>query len=71
MRDQIEDRLKTLKSEFQAGQEILAELAARETNVRMTMARISGAMQVLEELLNGEAASEPALKTTSENTAGS
>jgi predicted nuclease with TOPRIM domain len=51
MRKQIEERLSSLQAEFKAGQEILAELETRQSNVRSTLVRISGAMQVLEELL--------------------
>jgi hypothetical protein len=60
MIEHIEERLKTLKAEFKAGEDMLAELEARQSNIRVTMARISGAIQVLEELLNQEApAGEP------------
>ena len=51
MREQVEERLNALQAEFQAGQEILADLEARQTSVRNTLVRISGAIQVLEELL--------------------
>jgi hypothetical protein len=51
MRDQLEQRLKQLRPEFEAGQKMLAELEANQANVRETMLRISGAIQVLEELL--------------------
>jgi hypothetical protein len=54
MREQMEARLNSLKTEFKAGQEILAELETRQANVRNTLVRISGAMQVLEELLRDE-----------------
>jgi|APPan5920702856_1055754.scaffolds.fasta_scaffold113609_1 hypothetical protein len=60
MREQIVERLSTLKAEFKSGQEMLAELETKGSNLRMTMARISGAIQVLEELLRQEApASQP------------
>jgi len=51
MRKQIEERLSTLQAEFKAGQEILAELETKQSNVRGTLVRISGAIQILEELL--------------------
>jgi chromosome segregation ATPase len=51
MRDQLEQRLKQLKAEFEAGQKMLAELEAKQANVRETLLRISGAIQVLEEEL--------------------
>ena len=55
MREPIEARLNSLKAEFKAGQSILAELETREADVRNTLVRISGAIQVLEELLHGNA----------------
>jgi hypothetical protein len=51
MREQVEERLSALQAEFKAGQEILADLEARQASVRNTLVRISGAIQVLEELL--------------------
>ncbi|MCL4704855.1 hypothetical protein KJ068_06825 [bacterium] len=51
MRTQLEQRLKELKNEFQAGQKMLAELQAKEMNLRETLLRITGAIQVLEEEL--------------------
>ena len=51
MRQQLEQRLKALKIEFEAGQKMLAELEAKQAGVRETMLRISGAIQVLEEEL--------------------
>jgi predicted nuclease with TOPRIM domain len=52
MKEQIEHRLQSLTAEFRAGQEMLAELEAKKSHLHMTLARISGAMQVLEELLS-------------------
>jgi predicted nuclease with TOPRIM domain len=54
MRKQIEERLNALQAEFKAGQEILGELETRQSNVRSTLVRISGAIQVLEEILKEE-----------------
>jgi len=54
MHEQIEQRLHALKAEFEAGQKMLADLEARQTQVRETMLRISGAIQVLEEMLTTE-----------------
>ena len=47
---QLQDRLASLKKEFEAGQIRLRELDEELTHVRETMLRISGAIQVLEEL---------------------
>ena len=51
MKEQLEHRLNDLKAEFDAGQKMLAELEARQTRLRETLLRISGAIQVLEEVL--------------------
>ncbi len=51
--EQIRSRLAALKKEFEAGQARLRELEAEQTHVRETMLRISGAIQVLEELMDG------------------
>lgn len=48
---EAEQRLAELKAEFEAGQQMLAELEAKRANLEKTLLRISGAMQVLEELL--------------------
>ncbi|BAY29284.1 hypothetical protein NIES2107_11250 [Nostoc carneum NIES-2107] len=52
MKQQLEQRLQSLKSEFEAGQKMLADLEAKQVSLRETLLRISGAIQVLEEVLN-------------------
>ncbi len=52
MKEQLLQRLDELKSEFEAGQKMLAELEAQQVHVKSSLLRISGAIQVLEELLN-------------------
>ncbi len=54
MKEQLEKRLNELKSEFESGQKTLADLEARQMNLRNTLLRISGAIQVLEEELARE-----------------
>ncbi len=54
MQEQLKKRLAELKAEFEAGQKRLAELEAQEANLRSTLLRISGAIQVLEEELGKE-----------------
>jgi prefoldin subunit 5 len=44
------ERLKTLEAEFQKGQQMLAELDQRRAEIRDTLLRIGGAIQVLKEL---------------------
>jgi prefoldin subunit 5 len=55
MRDHIEQRLRDLREEFAAGQKMMAELDAQQTHVRSSLLRLSGAIQVLEELMNRDA----------------
>lgn len=51
MKTQLEQRLASLKAEYDAGQKMLAEMEAKSANLRNTLLRISGAIQVLEEEL--------------------
>ena len=51
MKQQLEQRLQKLKTEFESGQKVLADLQAKETEVQKSLLRISGAIQVLEEEL--------------------
>jgi predicted nuclease with TOPRIM domain len=51
MKEQLTERLEKLKGEFASGQKMLADLEARQANLQQTLLRISGAIQVLEELL--------------------
>ena len=53
MREQIENRIRSLRAEYRAGQEMLADLEGRQASLKITLTRISGAIQVLEELLQG------------------
>ena len=61
--DQIEDRLTELRTEYESGQKMLTDTENSLTNMRRSLLRIAGAIQVLEELLgqdevapaNGEA----------------
>jgi hypothetical protein len=56
MTKQLERRLKELQEEFETGQRLLAEYESKQANLRSSLLRISGAIQVLEELLNQECA---------------
>ena len=51
MKEQIETRLQGLKTEFETGQKMLAELEQKKAGLEQTLLRISGAIQVLEELI--------------------
>ena len=59
MKEQVEQRLQQLQQEFESGQTMLADLQAKEADLQQTLLRISGAMQVLQEVLQGKEA--PAL----------
>lgn len=49
MKEQLEKRVAELKAEFASGQKIMADLEAKQANLRDTLLRISGAIQILEE----------------------
>lgn len=51
MKQQLETRLQQLKTELASGQQMLADLEAKQANVRDTLLRIAGAIQVIEEEL--------------------
>jgi len=51
MKQQIEDRLAALKTEFEAGQRKLEGLENEAQQLRHVLLRISGGIQVLEEEL--------------------
>ncbi len=54
MKEEIQQRLQSLKTEYEAGQKMLAELETKQANLHSTLLRIGGAIQVLEELLREE-----------------
>jgi chromosome segregation ATPase len=59
MRTQLEQRLAQLKSEYETGQKMLADLEHKQRNLCDTLLRISGAIQVLEEELSHAAQDTP------------
>lgn len=46
MREQLAQRLNELKAEYESGQKMLADLEAKQVNLKETLLRISGAIQV-------------------------
>jgi hypothetical protein len=50
MQEQLQARLKELRKEFENGQAKLRELESQQARLRETLLRISGAIQILEEL---------------------
>jgi septal ring factor EnvC (AmiA/AmiB activator) len=63
----LKKRLEQLRQEFASGQNQLADLDQKRANLRDTLLRISGAIQVLEETL-GEAAGEDTTPSDVEET---
>jgi hypothetical protein len=59
MIDQLRARLAELKREYQLGEAQLRELVREEAALRETLLRISGAIQVLEELTPAQEAAQP------------
>ena len=51
MKEKLQQRLQELKSEFESGQKMMADLESQKANLRDTLLRISGAIQVIGELL--------------------
>jgi hypothetical protein len=54
VRGELERRLTELRSEYEAGRRLEADLQARLSEVSQTVLRLSGAIQVLEELLSAD-----------------
>lgn len=50
---EIEAKLKSLETEYETGQKMLAELDHKRAQLTQTLLRIEGAMQALRELLEG------------------
>ncbi|HSI77291.1 MAG TPA: hypothetical protein VK957_15435 [Lunatimonas sp.] len=63
MKSELKARLKELKGEYQKGQERLILLEQETSNLRDTMLRISGAIQVLEELVGKDASENAGVDT--------
>jgi hypothetical protein len=51
VKEQLQSRLKALHAEYEAGEKMLADTETKQANIRATLLRISGAIQVLEEEL--------------------
>ncbi len=51
MKELLEQRLKELRSELESGQKMMTDLEIKQANLRDALLRISGAIQVLEELI--------------------
>lgn len=51
MENAIQERLEQLRNEYQSGQQMMQELMQKQANLEQTLLRISGAIQVLEEII--------------------
>lgn len=60
MQEQLQLRLEELKKEYETGQTRLRELESESAYVRETLLRISGAIQVIQEMLEQEKQAESA-----------
>lgn len=69
MHEQITTRLQELRQEYARGQTHLQELELQAAGLRETLLRISGAVQVLEEMLAGSAPDVDAGATGASNPA--
>jgi hypothetical protein len=67
MIDKLSVRLEALRSELQSGRQMETELEDRLAQLRATLLRIGGAIQVLEELLEQEDSSEPERREPTSN----
>ncbi len=64
MREELQQRLEALKAEFEKGQTRLHEIQMQEAQLKETLLRISGAIQVITELLEqGEASTSSTQET--------
>jgi len=54
MKEQLEQRLVELKTQFESGRKLLNDLENQQANLRTTLLRLSGAIEVLEEVLGKE-----------------
>lgn len=59
MKDKIKQRLSDLNEEYRKGQRQLLELQQQTDAVKASMLRISGAIQVLEEILQADQENGP------------
>jgi hypothetical protein len=54
MKAKLEERISSLRSEYENGQKMLAEIDAKRKSVSDTLLRIEGAMAILKELADEE-----------------
>ena len=54
MNSKLEERMKALKSEYESGEKMLADLDAKRKQITDTLLRIEGAVAMLKELFEQE-----------------
>jgi hypothetical protein len=54
LKTELESRLKQLQAEYDSGMRELEELKNKETNLRQTLTRIMGAIQVIKQELKSK-----------------
>jgi hypothetical protein len=69
VREQVQSRMRELQREYDRGEQQLRELVQQEAALRETLLRISGALQVLSELIVAEK-TENAENTENQEAAG-
>lgn len=69
MKDEAKKRLEELRLEYQAGARRMEQLELEKSELRSTMLRISGAIQVLEELILQPSKEEPTVGASEEDDA--
>ena len=67
MREQIEARRTELQAEYERGVQMAAQMDKERETLAQTLLRISGAMQVLQELLAQPAADETGVDNGGDN----
>ena len=59
--EKIRQRLQALRQEFEAGQKMLVDIETQKADLQQTLLRISGAIQILEEILAEQTTAEKVL----------
>lgn len=59
MQESLQKRLEELKNEYNLGEKQLQALEMQQAQLRDTMLQISGAIQVIEELLEAQGKTQP------------
>lgn len=61
MQEKLEQRLQILRNEYAEGQKVMTELHNKQAELHQTLLRMSGAIQVLEEMLENQESGTPDL----------